>query len=344
MDNLPTRAEIYARIKTASKVVLDELHAVYEAFVESELEKARQADPTMDDLTVDGYFEWMRTDFQQQKVCEATEPWVTPEQFWNAAYIYDHEKAYIPSEPRTQLYKYLVQGNRQPLPLGKLFGWSDARYELYPDVTALPASDDDDCPSLPNSKSTSSAIDYPEGHPSEFEEPKMTCRSVDDQKLYRMLTLGGVLQVESDGSRNKTRHMLILDMAEGRDHHPWIVLASQADKKVEPNDYSQPGVLPGGKNRTPVAKIIPLDKSSKGPVLLQLGFDFEFNFETFGSDKLHPEAKYGPDLAYVMDWYWDPKTNEEVCFREDLKECMRHNPLTKLYTYPSQGDSVTPDT
>jgi len=35
-----------------------------------------------------------------------------------------------------------------------------------------------------------------------------------------------------------------------------------------------------------------------------------------------------------MDWLWDPKTQEEVCFTADGREYMRYNRRTKKYRYP----------
>lgn len=80
-------------------------------------------------------------------------------------------------------------------------------------------------------------------------------------------------------------HALVMDMDEGRDHHPWIVLASEWPSEHEEasghfihyvQDDDPVGILPGGRDWTSIAKTLPLRTSSEVPVLRQFGLDFEF--------------------------------------------------------------------
>lgn len=36
-----------------------------------------------------------------------------------------------------------------------------------------------------------------------------------------------------------------------------------------------------------------------------------------------------------MEWYWDPKAKQEVCYSKHGEEYMRFNPHTKEYSYPA---------
>ncbi len=71
-------------------------------------------------------------------------------------------------------------------------------------------------------------------------------------------------------------------------------------------------------------------------MLKRFGKGFEFEVLELGDTRLEGEEgeTYGPDLAYVMQWYWDPAAEVEVCFSEDGEEYMRYDPRTKQYTYP----------
>lgn len=64
------------------------------------------------------------------------------------------------------------------------------------------------------------------------------------------------------------------------------------------------------------------------------GFELEVLGLGEGGSCDEESETYGPDLAYVMHWYWAPAAEEEVCFDEDGEEYMRYNPRTKQYTYP----------
>lgn len=95
-------------------------------------------------------------------------------------------------------------------------------------------------------------------------------------------------------------------------------------------------------NRTSVAKIVPYQQSDaiSIPVLKQLGPNFDFSAEKHGGDRSYDSTKlqFGPDLAHVMDWYWDPVTEEEVCYYKNGEEHMRYDRRSKQHTYRNTGD------
>ena len=105
------------------------------------------------------------------------------------------------------------------------------------------------------------------------------------------------------------------------------------------NDPSQPGVLPGDHNRTPIAKVEAMDSSSDEPVIRRFGPGFKFHPVRFGGERnYNKESNWGPDLAHIMDWYWDPVEEKEVCCGKNDKEYMRYDQQAKQYTYPNMAD------
>ncbi|KAL8815147.1 MAG: hypothetical protein Q9191_008487, partial [Dirinaria sp. TL-2023a] len=156
--------------------------------------------------------------------------------------------------------------------------------------------------------------------------------------------------VRSDISWTRTGHVLVMDMDLGREHHPWFVLASRwpsdidnangeftayAEEKVLCNDSTQPGVLPGGNNRTPVAKVYAPNDNDQ-PMPKRFGPDFHFEVVRFGGNRTYDKDMnmYGPDLPHVMEWHWDAATGEEVCFYKNGREYMRYDRTKGQYTYP----------
>lgn len=75
-------------------------------------------------------------------------------------------------------------------------------------------------------------------------------------------------------------------------------------KKVGRNDSLVPGVFPGDNNRTPICRIMPMDPEGETdlPVLKQLGDNFNFKPERFGSHRPTGSSGDGPALAEVMEW------------------------------------------
>ena len=323
----------------------------YSAFLEKEIDKYQDAFPG---VTVQDY---LRHDIvkasKRQQATLSSKP--TASQLWEAAYLYnplrnDGEKGSAGTV--TQLQILLNYPYWEAIPIGKL--WGHAQLALIPGKGALPTTEEDNVTmgKFRYAATDSGAIYYADGHPSEFDPPFTETESYSRRRLRRFASLGWVIHIRTDGSWYKTGHALVVDMEEGHDHQPWLVLASHwpvnhenpdgsflihADRRVARNDSTQPGTLPGGRNRTPVAMIEPFDKTAQ--VLKQFGPDFQFNAIRFGGDRAYNrDVEYGPDLAHVMDWYWDPHEEEEVCYDQHGHEYMRYDRKTKKIYYSNLKD------
>ncbi|KAL8927265.1 MAG: hypothetical protein Q9208_002441 [Pyrenodesmia sp. 3 TL-2023] len=292
------------------------------------------------------------------------EPVPTGTQLFNAAYDFDILGAKLPGPSR--LEQILSSERVKPVPIGRLNGQTPFR--LLPAIGALPTREPFPQPKFDFALTDSGAISYADGHPSEdafFLSSRSTSSSIrqrvvtaaSDSILRRFASLGWVQKQGADGRWRKTGHVLVIDMddREIRHRHPWLVLASHwptdngeetsdgyftiyAEEQVAFNDSSQPGVFPGNFNRTPICVIKPVDKSSSGePVIKQLGEGFDFSLDRFGRERSTVDRNYGPGLSHVMSWYWDPESEEEVCYAQDNTEHMRYDPRTKVYRYPWLG-------
>lgn len=98
-----------------------------------------------------------------------------------------------------------------------------------------------------------------------------------------------------------------MDMDVRRDRHPWFVPASEwpvefedvnggfttsAGARVDRNGSAQPGVRPGGLNRTSVANFVPDQQSDAILVpVKQRGPNFGFAAEKHGGDKSYDSTK-----------------------------------------------------
>lgn len=253
-----------------------------------------------------------------------------------------------------------------PISIGKVYGTT--LLKLLPCIGALPAPDIPGFePPFNYAATDSAAISYPDGHPSEDDvAPRWelmpgggarrvppVIRPADDDKLRRFAALGWVIQQGRNGQWNKTRHVLVNDMDDRnvRQRQPWLVLASEwptddaeapdggftyAEETVGRNDRTQPGVFPGDNNRTPICRIMPRKKKgiANVPVLQQLGDDFNFVPERLGGHHRIRNSHYGPGLAKIMEWYWDPKAEQEVCYTTQGLEYMRYDRKSKAYSFP----------
>jgi len=238
--------------------------------VEELFENARQTYPFMSDVTIIEYHRYFLRQGAQKKQEEIEQPKPTLEQFWNAAYNFDPLST--AASTVSDLQRILSRRNLESVPLGKYGGMNNARLELIPEIGALPTTDNvKGRISLHYEATDSGAISYPDGHLSEFEESRFRIRSTEDRKLRRFASLGWVIRVDGD-CWVRTGHVLVMDMDVGRGRHPWFVLASEwpaefedvdggftiyAEARVDRDHSSQTGVLPNGKNRTPVARIVP---------------------------------------------------------------------------------------
>ena len=270
----------------------------------------------------------------------------TAQQFWNAAYAFgrpiDGQAGY-----NNELYSLLTSGRIGTIPLGKLSGQRKLR--LVPALGALPVTEQPrDITTFNYAETHSGAVMYPGGHPSEETLNKWISSAADD-KLRRFASLGWVIQEDGSGPYTKTGHVLVMDMATDRDRHPWFILAFNwpsedeqfdgsfivhAPERVFHNDKYTDGVFPGDSNRTTIGKISPFGKSENGtgPLLKRFSEDFEFTLLRDDAPRQGEDVEWGPDLVYVMDWYWDPDMEEEVCYK-DGSEYLRYKPETDKYKY-----------
>lgn len=228
---------------------------------------------------------------------------------------------------------------------------TEGELKLIPGLAALPPIREEDPTDLHYAATDSGAIGYADARPGGPDQQRQMVKSSEDTKLRRFASLGWVIHVRPNSSWSKNGHASVMDMDEGRDRHPRLVLASQwpsefedaegnfttyAEKRVLRGDATQPGVLPSGRDRIAIAKLRVNDEgSSQVPMLKRFGPGFEFEALRLGAGAEHGEESemYGSDLAYVMHWYWDPAAEEEVCFSGDGEEYMMYNPRTKHYTY-----------
>ena len=168
---------------------------------------------------------------------------------------------------------------------------------------------------------------------------RQTSASEELKALFQFRGLGWVVRLkEEEKDWEYTGHALVIDLDEGRNFHPWLVLSSKVPTKDDPkiilpnevlvNDISQTGVLPRDRNRTSVAKILPTsNEKGNRPALLQLGKDFSFKLAYGEDNTARQEAKslYGPPLSQILVPYHDPVTGEDVCYAQDGKEILRCN-------------------
>lgn len=286
--------------------------------------------------------------------------------FWDAVYEFDPRG---PGQPElSRLERIYESGQLQTLTLGKIHGKTTLK--LLPCQGALPTTESSSfTPPFDYAVTIGGAISYPDGHPSEelappnpndrtpSSKPRLkvmpTLKDDDDNIIRRFVSLGYVLHQRSPifvGSWEKTGHVLVVDMGDKRvrHRHTWLVLASEwptdgeetaegvfyyhAKEHVWRDASAEHGVFPGEKNRTPICRIDPMTQGDGRPVIKQFGKDFVFNpVQIQGCRESDPNSDYGPSLAHVMDWYWDPEAELQVCYTKQGLEHMRYDPLTKEY-------------
>ena len=276
-------------------------------------------------------------------------PLCTATQLWDAVSRLD-ALALRNNDPLS-LRKLLCSENFGPIPLGKVYGTH--QLWLLPAFAALPSSVTEVKPKLKYSQTFSEAISYPDGHPSEDEFTLRVNNNDDEEELRRYVSLGWVVQ----GTRDEfeyTGHALVIDVEEGRNLNPWIVLSSKYPNNGEPTwtgDYkvyvpeivdrddpeTDEGVLPGDNNRTPVGKIKAIGAKSTTPIIRLFGPDFQFTIIRRGSARGYIRSNHGPGLARIMEWRLDPDKNQEVCYLKDGREYMRFDLGTRRIMYSKRA-------
>lgn len=321
------------------------------AWVEEELQNARELYPFMREKTADEYYDYHVLRLQNQYLAKFAGPMPTSEEFWNAAYDFDPLGS-NPSPHPSKLQEILRTGRMGPITLGQVYG--RVTLKLLPAMGALPENPNPPYDSRLDFAGTDcGAISYPDSHPARaVVEPiesgpslaslpnvkkMVTIKPSDDDKLRRFTSLGFILQ-EDAGVWRKTGHVLVIDMDDRNLRHrqPWLVLASEwpadgeetqegdftyrARETVFRPDKDAAGVLPGDNNRTTICEIRPMDESKNEiPVLKKFSEGFKFKPVRYSGHRKARPSGNGPDLAKVMPWYWDPKEEQEVCFTKEGK-------------------------
>ncbi|CAO1600915.1 hypothetical protein XANCAGTX0491_004587 [Xanthoria calcicola] len=370
MSHLKTREEVWLEIEKLGKAVklVDPDIRKYKAWFKDQIEQRRGLYPCMADAQYGDYLDWAMEEMTRAVREAKAVPKPTSQEFWKAAYDYD-PLGPNPPPNGSELQRIITSGRMEPISIGRIYG--EVLLKLLPVIGALPAPEIPDFEAPFDFAATdSAAISYPDGHPSEEDlapqweslpgggmgrsRKPPTIKAAEDDKLRRFAALGWVLQEAPDGRWTKTGHVLVIDMDDRdvRHRHPWLVLAKEwptdgiyagaggftmhAEDIVGRNDRKAPGVFPGDKNRTPICRIMPMNKKAgtNVPVLQRLGDNFNFVPERLGGHRPARRSRNGPGLAKVMEWYWDPVAEQEVCYTSHGLEYMRYDRKSKAYSFP----------
>lgn len=263
----------------------------------------------------------------------------TPQEFWKLCMSHNYD---TPDKPNQGLTGLIHTYALPPFPLGKIYGitevWLIAKPFLLPfsrcdtptgkPVTSYP----------PSSNTYIGGVIHPDGYPSQYREKTSEAGSqfsmkrkdkwLDPDALRRWYPLGG-LAYKRGKHFELTGHMLVMDIDHGRDHHPWIILASEwpdlcgegedgesgkwtAKKSQEITPDFVPGVFPADTRRTPIARIDHTADASFAQrarsMLLNFGPNFEFDLLRKGGRPVRDTPKWKahhPDLVHVAQWYYD---------------------------------------
>lgn len=348
MTELKNKLDVFRRVREDAMNSREARGASeYGIFVDKELDKYRREYSFMQNVTLWDYIDFWTRHSAEQQMRELQDPVPTSQEFWRA--VYDYDPFTLAANTHSKFYKYLKMKNLDSVPLGMYGGY--AKLELVRGMGALPNTEiSQNLTNLEYAATDSGAISYPDSHPSELENDDYRVKDSQDRRLRRFASLGWVIHVQSNGSWQYTGHALVVDMGHGRGRHPWFVLASQWERESEDaegsffdhapaqvaiDDDTQPGVLPGGQNRTVVGMVEPMEESGLH-ILQQFGPDFKFLVKRDPPARAyHKDPERGPDLAHIMTWYWDPVRQVEVCYYKDGKEYMAYDRKTKYYTYTS---------
>ncbi|KAL8657348.1 MAG: hypothetical protein Q9226_001997 [Calogaya cf. arnoldii] len=243
------------------------------------LGRARKQNPTIEKLTYRYYIEYWRKKFEEDPRKKWRGPVYDPENLWKSLYQCQLK------EPNdcNRLARFLNRSSFPIIHLGKLDGKIPLR--LLPgnhhleDMIVIP----DDHHSTP---SGAMAVKYDDRHAQLGTSPG----SRDDGILRRFKEIGSVMMVQGASGWVETGHVLVIDMGEGRNRHPWIILTNEWKRNVEfdywtveahqnigKNDDEAPGVFPGYSERTTVVRLMALSPSSENCSLPSwFGSDFSF--------------------------------------------------------------------
>ena len=334
---------------------------VWEDYIIGRIEEGRQNLSFMQGKTIDDYWAYHKAKDREElkKAREAPGPSIGD--FWKAAYYFNPLER--KREDPNDLVNIVDTNKLQRIPLGTLYG---TQLELQPDLGALDNAYAK-VHNLPLQRlAFPSAISFLQGHPSE-DERLISVQSDKDALLRRFLCLGWV--IKHDVNR-MTGHCLVIDMDEtsNKKRHPWFILAPQwddpnvvftaeaddllhADQFVKQGDDDVEGIFPGTNNRTTLARLRSdalLHQNQTGPFLSYFSTKLVFEITRFGQPydrKQRNDPRYlkGTYLPVLMDLFWNPSTQEEICYNEDRWVYFRYHRPTKSYNYdqPAYTDNFT---
>lgn len=309
------RAAVFSLIDRKDSEINDPFgnDGAHQKWVQQEIDRYAQGLPFMRGVTPRHYYEYLDQKIDAEIEEEEHEltmiSQTTPQQFWKAAYDFDPMRTGQPAT-KSELTRLLSSERLKPVLLGRLY--DNLVLWLIPGPNALPQSKINASRQywarFPAATTDSGAISYPDGHPSiDYEEGgskyQMLIDPEEDSRLRRFCPLGWIAEKREYGW-HLTGHVLVMDMDRGRDHHPWVVLASQwPSSNGDPESFvtkapARPrrdaddvqGIFPGDKTRTPVAKLIhigaPTASQASKPFLKQFGPDFKFTLQRKGGERI----------------------------------------------------------
>ncbi|KAL8770274.1 MAG: hypothetical protein Q9209_003910 [Squamulea sp. 1 TL-2023] len=366
MSQLRNKEEVFEEIDALASEARLEIgdSAVDRKWFKARIDERRSRYPFMAYVDFGHYLEWGMAKIVREVQAAEAVPKPTNADFWKAAYDYDPLGPNPPGDG-SALQKILTSGRMERIPIGRIYGRT--LLKLLPVIGALPAPDNPDFEAPFDYAATDSvAISYQDGHLSEEElasqrtelpsgamtHTPATIKAKSDDILRRFAALGWVLQEAPNGEWNKTGHVLVIDMDDRdvRHRHPWLILASEwptdgaetseggftiyAEDEVDRDESAVLGVFPGDNDRTTIFRIKPRAGETNVPVIERLGDAFDFVPDhPGGQSRTTIQSGNGPALADVMEWYWDPITEQEVCYTKHGFEYMRYDRKAKEYSY-----------
>ncbi|KAI4161643.1 MAG: hypothetical protein LQ342_004651 [Letrouitia transgressa] len=144
-----------------------------------------------------------------------------------------------------------------------------------------------------------------------------------DGPLRRFMEIGAISWWKND-EWERTGHIMVIDLDEGRQRHPWFILCNEwtdswgemivAAPTVERVDMYTPGVFPPDQHRTTIAQLVDKDglvtrsnDPKKDPFLRRLHKDFHIDLR---------RVTDGKDLVRIMSWNQRAHSTIEECYAD----------------------------
>ena len=197
------------------------------SFVTKQLKKYNHL-PFMQGVSVRDYYRWRPKEYvervarKEQAELEAKR--TTAQELLQAAYEFN--PSVTGTDPNdTKLVKLTVTGCVPSFPIGKIYGETMVWLKVTPGPLLPSEIKARYFTNLPTAITDAGAISYPDGHPSEADS-EGSSEGRPKEVLSRFWPLGYLSYRRGEDYFVRTGHVLVMDMERGRDHHPWIVLAS----------------------------------------------------------------------------------------------------------------------